>query len=64
MGPIQRTTVNSIPASYVVGRANTQSGAVDVSVFAYQWDASTAYHFVALTRGGRDWRRSRRWWTR
>ncbi|MFL6723392.1 MAG: M48 family metalloprotease [Sphingomicrobium sp.] len=52
MGPIQRTTVNGIPASYVVARANTQSGAVDVSVFAYQWDANTAYHFVALTRGG------------
>ena len=52
MGPIQRTTVNGIPASYVIGRANTSSGAVDVSVFAYQWDANTIYHFVALTRGG------------
>ena len=36
----------------MIGRANTQSGAVDVSVFAYQWDANTIYHFVALTRGG------------
>lgn len=52
LGPIQRTTVNGIPASYVVGRANTSSGAVDVSVFAYQWDANTIYHFVSLTRGG------------
>ncbi len=52
MGPVQRTTVNGIPASYVVGRANTSSGAVDVSVFAYQWEPSTIYHFVALTRGG------------
>lgn len=52
MGPIQRTTVNGIPASYVVGRANTSSGAVDVSVFAYQWEPNTIYHFVALTRGG------------
>ena len=52
MGPIQRTTVNGIPASYVVGRANTSSGAVDVSVFAYKWNANTAYHFVSLTRGG------------
>lgn len=52
LGPIQRTTVNGIPASYVIGRANTSSGAVDVSVFAYQWDADTIYHFVALTRGG------------
>ena len=52
MGPIQRTTVNGIPASYVVGRANTASGAVDVSVFAYQWDANSIYHFVAVTQGG------------
>ena len=50
MGPIQRTMVNGIPASYVVGRANTSSGAVDVGVFAYQWDANTIYHFVTLTR--------------
>lgn len=52
LGPIQRTTVNGIPASYVVGRANTSSGPVDVSVFAYQWDANTIYHFIALTQGG------------
>ena len=32
------------------------SGAVDVSVMAYQWDANTAYHFVMLTQGrGGDW---------
>ena len=52
MGPIQRTRVNGIPASYVVGRANTSSGGVDLSVFAYQWDADTVYHFVALTSAG------------
>ena len=52
MGPIQRTRVNGMPASYVVGRASTSSGAVDVGVFAYQWDANTIYHFVTLTRGG------------
>lgn len=52
LGPPQRTTVNGLPATYVIGRANTSSGAVDVSVFAYQWDANTIYHFVALTRAG------------
>jgi predicted Zn-dependent protease len=52
MGPIQRTTVNGIPASYVVGRANSSSGAIDVGVFAYQWNPGTIYHFVTLTRGG------------
>jgi predicted Zn-dependent protease len=52
LGPMQRTTVNGIPATYAVGRANTSSGGVDVSVFAYQWDQNTIYHFVTLTRAG------------
>jgi len=52
LGPIQRTTVNGLPASYVTGRANTSSGGIDVSVFAYQWDPNTIYHFIALTRAG------------
>ena len=52
LGPLQQTQVNGIPATYVTGRANSSSGAVDVSVFAYQWDRDTAYHFVALTRAG------------
>ena len=52
LGPLQQTTINGIPATYVVGRANTQSGPVDVSVFAYQWSPETIYHFAALTAGG------------
>jgi predicted Zn-dependent protease len=52
LGPLQRTNVNGIPATYVVGRANTSSGAVDIGVFAYQWDADTKYHFVTLARAG------------
>ena len=52
LSPIQQTTINGIPAYYTVGRAQTSSGAVDVSVMAYQWDQNTAYHFVTLTRAG------------
>ena len=52
MGPIQRTTINGLPASYVTARANSSSGAIDVGVFAYQWSADTYYHFLTLTRGG------------
>jgi len=52
VGPTQRTVVNGIPAAFTVARANTSSGAVDVSVFAYQWAPDTVYHFVMLTRGG------------
>jgi predicted Zn-dependent protease len=51
-GTIQNTTVNGIPASYSVTRANTQSGAVDVTVFAYEFSKSSAFHFVALTKAG------------
>lgn len=50
--PAQRTTINGIPAAYTTGRAATSSGAVDVSVFAYQWSPNTVYHFVTITRGG------------
>jgi len=52
MTPPQQTTINGLPAMYSIGRANTSSGAVDVSVMAYRWDSDTVYHFVMLTRGG------------
>ena len=51
-GTIQRTTINGIPAYYSVARANTQSGQVDVTVFAYEFSRSSAFHFVALTKAG------------
>ena len=52
MGPLQQTQVNGIPATYTIGRAQTNNGVVDVGIFAYQWDAKTAYHFIMLTQGG------------
>ena len=52
LAPARRTVVNGIPATFVTGRANTSSGAVDVSVFAYQWNPNTIYHFVMLTQAG------------
>jgi predicted Zn-dependent protease len=48
----RRTTINGIPASYVIARANTSSGIVDVSIFAYEFSRNRAYHFLTLTRGG------------
>lgn len=50
--PPQRTVINGLAAAFTTARANTSSGAVDVSVVAYQWDPNTIYHFVMLTRGG------------
>ncbi len=52
MAAPRQTTINSLPALYSVGRANTSSGAVDVSVVAYRWDRDTVYHFVMLTQAG------------
>ncbi len=52
MQPPQRTMINGLPAVIATARANSQSGVVDVSVAAFQWDANTVYHFVMLTRGG------------
>lgn len=46
------TTVNGIPAAYTTARASTQSGQVDVTVFAYRWDNDTAYHFLMITPAG------------
>jgi len=51
-GTPQRRTINGIPAAFAQGRANTQSGVLDVTVIAYAFDANTAYHFVVLTRAG------------
>ncbi|GAA4018175.1 M48 family metalloprotease [Sphingomonas swuensis] len=47
-----RTTINGLPVEYAIARAQTSSGVVDVSVFAYAFDNDTAYDFTMLTRGG------------
>lgn len=51
-GAIQRTTIGGIPASYATARVNSQSGQVDVTVFAYEFSRSSAFHFVTLTKAG------------
>jgi len=48
----QGTTINGIPAAYSTARVNTQSGPVDLTVFAYRWDSDTAYHFAMITPAG------------
>lgn len=48
----QRTSINGIPAAYATRQANSQSGAVDVTVFAYEMGPQTAYHFVLITPQG------------
>ena len=48
----QHITINGMPAAVTTARFNTQSGTIDASVVAYQWDSSRIYHFVMLTPGG------------
>ena len=50
--PPQHITIGGMPAALTSARVPTQSGVVDVSVVAYQWDAERIYHFVTLTPGG------------
>src|SRR5438270_13582499 len=48
----QRTTINGMPAAITTARAQTDSGPIDASVVAYQWDSRRVYYFVMLTPGG------------
>ncbi|HVL78208.1 MAG TPA: M48 family metalloprotease [Sphingomicrobium sp.] len=50
--PARRTVINGMPAAFTTARANTQSGAVDLTVVAYEWDRDTKYHFVMMTQAG------------
>lgn len=51
-GEVRRTTINGLPAAYANARVNSQSGQVDVAVFAYEFARDRAYHFVALAPAG------------
>jgi predicted Zn-dependent protease len=41
-----------MPAAITTARVNTDSGLIDASVAAYQWDAKRVYYFVMLTPAG------------
>ncbi len=50
-GTISRTTVNGLPAAYSIARvAQGNNAAIDVTVFAYQFDATHAFHFMTMTQ--------------
>ena len=51
---IQRTTINGIPAAYATARVNSGNSPVDVTVFAYQWNNTQAYHFLTITQAGQN----------
>lgn len=49
---VQRTTVNGISAAYAAGRSTTESGSVDLVVFAYQLSDKLAVHFLTVAQAG------------
>lgn len=51
-GPIQRTTVNGVPAAYATAQVTSNGQPIEVTVFAYAFGDNKAYHFVAVTPGG------------
>jgi len=51
-GAISRTTVNGIPAAYATARVNNGSSQVDVTVFAYEFSRSSAFHFLTIAQAG------------
>ena len=44
--------VNGLTAAAATATANTQSGQVDVTIFAYAFDTKSAYHFVTIVPAG------------
>ena len=48
VGEIRRTTINGIPAFYSSSVVNTQQGAREVTVFAYEWSGNVGYHFITI----------------
>lgn len=49
---LQSTTVNGLPATYGTARVNSGNGTVDVTVFAYEFSKTQAFHFVTITKAG------------
>jgi predicted Zn-dependent protease len=47
-GSVSKTTVNGLNVGYASAQANTQSGAVLVTVYAYEFSPTSAYHIVSL----------------
>src|SRR3954454_8859324 len=50
--PPQHVTINGMPAAITTAHVNTDSGPIDASVAAYQWDPQRVYYFIMLTPGG------------
>jgi predicted Zn-dependent protease len=52
-GGIQNTRVNGIPAFYAQARVSSNNSQVDVTVFAYEFSKSSAFHFATIAPAGK-----------
>jgi predicted Zn-dependent protease len=48
-GSVRTTQINGLNVGYASGNANTQSGAVVVTVYAYEFSSNSAFHIVSIT---------------
>ncbi len=51
---IQKTTVNGLPAAFGTARVTSGGSQVDVTVFAYQFSNSQAFHFATIVPAGQS----------
>ncbi len=51
-GAVTRTTVNGLSAATASTRVGTGNEAVDVTVYAYEFGPTTAYHFLTIAKPG------------
>lgn len=51
---IQKTTVNGLPAAFGTARVSSGGSQVDVTVFAYQFSNSQAFHFATIVPAGQS----------
>ena len=51
-GTIQKTTINGLPAAYATARVASNGSQVDVTVFAYRFGDTQAYHFLTVVPAG------------
>ncbi|MEM1131586.1 MAG: M48 family metalloprotease [Pseudomonadota bacterium] len=53
-GEIGRTTINGLPMAFSTVRIANGRQTVNVSVYAYEFSANRAFHFVTITPAGRN----------
>jgi len=53
-GSITRRTVNGLPAAFATGQVRNRDGTADITVFAYEFSKSQAFHFTTIVPAGQS----------